>query len=107
MNDTITFTHDAAHGVTPPQPTAGSLYLQALRSFLRTFALLGRATFIAIRHLFTRHPNLTWLAITIALATWLGVKVAEARSERDRYSAANAHLLERIDSINNTQTPKQ
>lgn len=104
--NTITFTDSgsAANSITAPKQTAKSLYLQALRSFLRTFALLGKATFVGIRHLFTRWPNLTWLAICIALAAYSAVKVGQARSERDRYSVANAQLIQRIDSITNTTT---
>lgn len=103
----ITFTPGAAAPETHQSAeSAARLYLQALRSLLRTFALIGRATFVGLRHLFRRHPNLTWLAITIALCAWLGLKVAQARSERDRYSAEAARLIERLDSINNnSQTP--
>lgn len=87
--------------------TARHCFASAGRSLLRAFALTGRGILLGLRHLFTRHPNATWLAICVAVAVWLGVKVGQARSERDRYSAANAQLIERIDSINAINASRQ
>lgn len=73
--------------------------LLSLRHLIEAGRLLGLGLYRLARHLFLNFPNCTWLVITAAIAVYSFVKVAEARTERDRYSYENARLIHQIDSI--------
>lgn len=74
-------------------------FIEALRSFLRCFNMLGRGLYALGRHLFLNYPNPTWGVIVIIIASYSILKLAQARSERDSYSLSNAQLIEQIDSL--------
>lgn len=74
-------------------------FLESLRSLLRFFSLLGQGIYHLARHLFLNYPNPTW-AVILTIVTFTAIfKVAQARSERDRYSQQNAALILQLDSM--------
>ena len=78
-------------------------FTESARALLRSAALLAQGFWHLGRHLFLRYPNPTWGLIVTLIVFYSAFKLAEARSERDRYSLTNARLIEQIDSIKNTK----
>lgn len=77
------------------------IFMLSLRHLLKACVLFGRGCYSLMRHLFTNFPNITWACIAGAIVAYSFVKVAKARTERDRYSYENARLIEQLDSVEN------
>lgn len=79
--------------------TPASLFRLALVSQARALLFLLRALILTVRRLFTRHPNATWPVILAVVIVTAIIKIAHARTQRDRADHQNALLIHQIDSL--------